>query len=49
MGKAIALLVFIGGGLLLKALMYSNSSMGLVGGVTLAVAIFLVVIELRKV
>ena len=49
MGKVIALFVCIGVGLLLRALMYSNTGMGLMGGAVLAVAIILLVAEMRKI
>lgn len=49
MGKAVALLVFIGAALLLRAFMFSNPTMGLIGGVILVIGIALLVAELRKI
>jgi hypothetical protein len=49
MGKVIALFVLVGGGFLLRAIMYNNSSMGLFGGIMLAIGIALLIAEIRKI
>jgi hypothetical protein len=49
MGKFIALLICIGIGLLFRSFMYSNSGMGLLGGLILLIGIVLLVVEARKV
>jgi hypothetical protein len=49
MAKVIALLVLVGGGLLLRALMFSDSTMGLIGGGVLAIGMVLLIVALRKI
>ena len=49
MGKAIAFLILIGGGLLFRSFMYGNSGMGLLGGLVLVVGVVLLIVELRKI